>query len=147
MLLNSRLRRVTSACAIATLSLGTLTAFAAEAQAAPVATANSTGGEIRSGDDWSVTDLGGAYEIVLDLDAPLDMRSDAPTIVVDGKPLGLAQESADGRSLTVVYRRPWQPAAARTVTHGWSSDAGTVDVDASPHVDGRHRAGRVPSPR
>lgn len=82
---------------------------------------------VASGDDWSVTDLGGVYEIELKLDKPLEIRSDAPTIEVDGRAVGFAKESPSGKKLTVLTSDP-AVAHATSVEAGWSAEAGATDV-------------------
>jgi hypothetical protein len=57
--------------------------------------------DLASGTDWSVTQAPGGYLVTVELDAKLPVKSDAPTIEVDGVPIGIATESADGRSLSV----------------------------------------------
>ena len=85
-----------------------------------------------SGSDWTVTAVPGGYEVTLDLDSKLPMVNDAPTIVVDGTDLGLALESSDGLSLSVVTTDP-VVLSASSVTKGWSSgevDKATESTDA-----------------
>ena len=55
--------------------------------------------DLASGSDWNVTQAPGGYLVTVELDATLPIKSDAPTIEVDGVPIGIATESADGRSL------------------------------------------------
>jgi hypothetical protein len=73
-----------------------------------------------TGDDWSVTRAPGGYLVTVDLDQPLPMKSDAPTVVVDGEALGLATQSADGRSLSVFTSDPAVLDAA-SASAGWAS--------------------------
>ncbi|SMQ74781.1 Ig-like domain (group 3) [Agreia sp. VKM Ac-1783] len=75
---------------------------------------------VASGDDWSVTSTPGGYVVDLKLDQPLPIVNDAPTLIVDGHPVGLAVESADGLSLSVVTHDPAVTSASE-VTKGWSS--------------------------
>ncbi|MCS5496133.1 Ig-like domain-containing protein [Cnuibacter physcomitrellae] len=75
---------------------------------------------VASGSDWSVTTTPGGYLVDLKLDEPLPMVNDAPTIIVDGEPLGLAQESEDGLSLSIVTNDA-SVADATDVSKGWSS--------------------------
>jgi trimeric autotransporter adhesin len=88
--------------------------------AAPPALAASPDGVIASGSDWSVTTSPGGYVITYRLDEPLPIVSDAPTIVVDGVPLGLATESADGLSLSLTTTDT-RVLSAHDVEKGWSS--------------------------
>ncbi|WP_140403510.1 hypothetical protein [Microbacterium sp. JB110] len=80
------------------------------------------------GPDWSVTDVPGGYEVVKQLDEPLEVRSDLPTLWADGVDLGAATESLDGLTLTVTTA---DPAAANPddVLQGW---AGVGDPAAEP---------------
>ena len=117
--------RITAVALAVALTTGTLTTVATAANAA--GTPTTTNGEVASGDDWSVTDLGGMYQVTLDLDRPLEMRSDAPTLLVDGKQVGLATESATGRALTVLTDDA-SVLTAKSVEAGWFSDAGTMSV-------------------
>lgn len=84
------------------------------ATAAPDAT-------VASGDDWEVSVAPGGYEVTVELDAALPIRSDAPTIEVDGVPIGIATESEDGRSLSV-FTTDASVAKADDVAPGWFSD-------------------------
>lgn len=93
---------------------------------------------VASGSDWDVTTAPGGYLVSLDLDAPLPMVDDAPTLVVDGEPIGLATESADGKTLQVLTADP-SVARATDVTKAWSSgDADkateTTSVPVTPPV-------------
>lgn len=93
---------------------------------------------VASGSDWAVTTSPGGYLVTLDLDEPLPMVDDAPTLVVDGEPIGLATESADGLTLGVVTTDP-AVASASSVTKGWSSGADdkaaeTPEAPATPAV-------------
>src|SRR5688572_6405727 len=89
------------AAALVTVALPGLPLDATAAVAAPDHDPN-----LASGGDWTVTRAAGGYEVTVDLAKPLPMRSDAPTIVVDGESIGIATESADGRSLTVFTTDP-----------------------------------------
>src|SRR5690606_379569 len=86
---------------------------------------------VASGDNWTVTDLGSVYEIELELDEPLEIKSDAPTIEVDGVAVGFATESESGTTLTALTSDP-AVADATTVEQGWFAEAGTTDEAAVP---------------
>lgn len=73
-----------------------------------------------SGDDWSVEQVPGGYEVTVELDEPLEMRDDAPSIEADGKSLGIATESADGNSISLVTSDP-AVLKADDFEAGWSS--------------------------
>lgn len=127
------LRRTAAGCLVAALTSGALLALPSAASAA---TATD---EVASGDGWTVTDLGGTYEVSLDLDAPLAVKDDAPTLVVDGKAVGLAQESDDGTELTVLTSDT-AVAKARSVKQGWfgqvtSTGASIAAQDVAPAPD------------
>lgn len=94
------------------LALGAA-AFPAVAGVAPASAAPD-------GDDWTVEPVAGGYEVTVELDEPLPIVSDAPTIVVDGTSLGVATEAADGRSLNV-FTTDASVLRARTVAAGWSA--------------------------
>jgi hypothetical protein len=64
-------------------------------------TATAASPDLASGSDWNVTQAPGGYLVTVDLDEALPIKSDAPTIEVDGAPIGIATESADGKSLSV----------------------------------------------
>ncbi|WP_139977427.1 alpha/beta hydrolase family protein [Nocardioides litoris] len=83
-----------------------------------------------SGDDWTVSQVAGGYQVVVDLDTPLAVRSDAPTVVVDGAPVGIATEAADGRSLSVFTTDP-AVLDATDVSPGWASEAETASASPS----------------
>lgn len=81
-------------------------------------------GTIASGDDWTVTRVAGGYDVTLRLPHALPVRSDAPTVVVDGQAIGIATESADGLSLTAFTSDP-AVVAATDVEQGWFSQSPT----------------------
>lgn len=90
------------------------------AVSAPSAMADGPGATVASGRGWSVDRDAGGYRVKLALGDRLPMVSDAPTLRVNGKDIGPAVESADGRSLTVHTNDP-SVADATSVTKGWSS--------------------------
>ncbi|WP_182525404.1 Ig-like domain repeat protein [Nocardioides dongkuii] len=90
--------------------------------------------EVAAGDGWTVTPAAGGYQVTVDLDAPLPIRSDAPTILVDGESIGLATESADGLSLSVFTADPAVADAAQ-VTPGWASQSDTAGARTTDAVE------------
>ncbi|MDQ1174954.1 hypothetical protein QE430_003261 [Microbacterium testaceum] len=97
---------------------------------APAATAAPPGGVLASGDDWSITSAPGGYLVSYELDEPLPIVSDAPTLLVDGETIGLATESADGLTLSVSTSDS-RVVSAHDVEKGWASG-------------GRRQGGREP---
>ncbi|KRB77944.1 hypothetical protein ASE01_07130 [Nocardioides sp. Root190] len=87
---------------------------------------------VADGDGWSVTTAPGGYEVTVELDKELPVVSDAPTIEVDGESIGLATESADGRSLTV-FTTDRSVANASSIESGWASrsDSGSTRTAAA----------------
>ncbi|SDD80214.1 Ig-like domain-containing protein [Nocardioides lianchengensis] len=96
---------------------------------APASAADPTGGTVAAGDDWTVSRAPGGYLVTVDLDRPLPMKSDAPTIVVDGETVGLATQAADGKSLSVFTTDP-EVASAGKADAGWASQS--VAGDGTP---------------
>ncbi|WP_210651598.1 Ig-like domain-containing protein [Nocardioides sp. SYSU D00065] len=86
-----------------------------------------------SGDGWAVTRAPGGYLVTVDLDGPLPMKSDAPTVVVDGEPIGLATQSPDGRSLSTFTTDP-AVLDATSAEAGWASQAPVGDGTPSRSV-------------
>ncbi|RIQ20200.1 hypothetical protein DY240_19060 [Jiangella rhizosphaerae] len=100
------------------------------AGAAPAPPEELAAAEVAAGPNWSVERAPGGYQVTVELDAALPIRGDAPTIVVDGEPIGLATESGDGRSLTV-FTADAAVAEAETVVPGWSSESTTAAAGAA----------------
>ncbi len=69
---------------------------------------------------WSVTPVDGGYRITLTLDERLPTRDASPELAVDGRSLGEAQESRDGRTLTLVTTDPAaaHPSSVRVAWQG-----------------------------
>jgi len=91
--------------------------------------AQAAEGELASGSDWKVTRAAGGYVVTVDLDKKLPMVSDAPTIEVDGTPIGIATESADGKRLSV-FTTDASVAKADDVEAGWFSKPSGGKVQA-----------------
>ncbi|MDD9207138.1 hypothetical protein PU560_11780, partial [Georgenia sp. 10Sc9-8] len=53
-------------------------------------------------DSFTIEQVSGGYRLTYHLDDPLPMRGALPVLEVDGEPVGLARESADGGSVSVV---------------------------------------------
>jgi putative cell wall-binding protein len=93
-----------------------LPAFAASSPT--TATTSTPSAPVASGDDWSVEEVPGGYEVTKTLAAPLEIRADAPTLWADGVELGIAKQSLDGLTLSVVTPDP-AVADASVVDQGW----------------------------
>jgi hypothetical protein len=114
----------------ALLGVGLATAADAAASPSPVA----------KGKDWTVEPAAGGFRITLRLNNPAPMRDALPLLAVDGVPVGVAQQSADRRTVTMVSPDP-TVLKAKNVQLVWSSDAaksnersrqvggGTTDAD------------------
>src|SRR5688500_15108731 len=74
---------------------------------------------VAQGDDWTVNEVAGGYEVVKTLDAPLELTASVPTLWVDGVEIGMAKESADGLALSVTTTDP-AIAKAKDVEQGWA---------------------------
>ena len=103
------------------LLLPALCALVATTLAVP-AQASPGSGEEASGPGWTVDRVPGGYEVTVELEAPLPVRGDAPTIVVDGETLGLATR---GGRLPVPLGRHHRPRRAprRRGRAGWASES------------------------
>lgn len=82
-----------------------------------------------SGDDWSITEVPGGYEVTKTLAEPVEIRSDYPTLWADGVELGMATTSLDGLTLTVTTDDD-SVLSATSVSQGWSG-AGDPAADDS----------------
>jgi hypothetical protein len=107
-------RRVAVATTLC-LTAGVL-AVGAPASAAPPSVTT-----LAEGSDWTVTPAAGGFVVTKRLDAPVDQRSAAPTLWADGVELGVATESLDGLTLTVVTTAP-AAATASSVLAGWTGE-------------------------
>lgn len=102
--------------------------------ASPALAADDSDPLIRSGDDWTVAEVPGGYEVTKRLDEPLDVRSDLPTLWTGGEELGTATVSLDGETLSLTTADP-AAANADTIEQGWAGagdpQAPTVPRDAT----------------
>lgn len=108
--LTSRMRRLATTAVVGAIAASFLVASPAFAD---------DDASIAGGDDWTVNEVAGGYEVVKTLDAPLDLTASVPTLWVDGVEIGMAKESADGLSLSVTTTDP-AIAKAKRVEHGWA---------------------------
>ncbi|WP_395104281.1 hypothetical protein [Actinomadura sp. SCN-SB] len=75
--------------------------------------------------DWTIEPVrGGGHRVTLRLDEPLPVRDAAPELAVDGVSLGAAQESPDGKTLTLVTTDP-RAARATSVQVAWNGEVPT----------------------
>ncbi|WP_042726494.1 hypothetical protein, partial [Curtobacterium sp. B8] len=94
-------RSLGAAAVVAALALaGSLVALPAVAAPADGTPADGTGttittgdSPVASGDGWTVTAVAGGFVVTLTLDEPLPIRAAAPTLVVDGRDIGIASTS------------------------------------------------------
>ncbi|WP_020385748.1 Calx-beta domain-containing protein [Kribbella catacumbae] len=92
-----------------------LLAPAGQAQAAP------PDQPVAKGKNWEIHPEAGGYRVTLHLGAPAPMRGALPLIAVNGKPVGVAKQSPDRRTVSVVTTDPSVP-AAKDVQLVWSGD-------------------------
>jgi hypothetical protein len=96
----------------------------------PASAAPSTpSATVASGDGWTVKQVAGGYLVTLRLASPLPVNDDVPELVADGKVLGTATESADGKSLSFTTT---DPAVATAHQIGWQwLSGGTKDTSSA----------------
>ena len=115
-----RVAVATTLCVAAgTLALGT------PAVAAPPSIAT-----VAEGSDWSVTPAAGGFVVSKTLAVPVDQRSAAPTHWADGVELGVATQSLDGLTLTVVTAAA-AAATASSVEVGWTGEGDPARASGS----------------
>jgi hypothetical protein len=98
---------------------------------------------LAQGADWSVTPAAGGFVVTKTLDAPVEQRSAAPTLWADGVELGVATQSLDGLTLTVVTAAA-AAATASSVELGWSGEADPAGASAGSAQ--RRQATPAPAP-
>ncbi|WP_435154624.1 poly(ethylene terephthalate) hydrolase family protein [Amycolatopsis sacchari] len=106
---------------------------------------------------WSVTPVAGGYQVTLRLPDQLEARDALPELAVDGNSVGVARQSPDGRTLTVVTEDPaaahpssvqlaWNGQVAGTErsgpAHGTKPRPGNP-VPADPSAPGRYAVSRA----
>jgi dienelactone hydrolase len=125
--------------AVISTLLATAPAAHATATATATITAPAPSASSPSPSDWTVVAVpGGGHRITLRLDDPLPVRDAVPELAVDGRSLGPARESLDGRTLTVTTADP-RAAAPRSVQVAWNG--------AVPDTSSRPPAKASPAPR
>ncbi|MFC0623373.1 hypothetical protein [Kribbella deserti] len=98
------------------------TTLSAPVQAGPEP-GGGTGPAIRTGDDWSIDATGNGLRITLRLPAAVALRAALPMLAVDGRPLGVARQSGDGKTLTLDTSDP-AALTAKKVELVWSTELG-----------------------
>ncbi|MFC6083503.1 alpha/beta hydrolase [Sphaerisporangium aureirubrum] len=93
-------RRARHLAAVLALACLPATLIPATASAEPPAD------EVASGPGWHVTRVAGGFRVTLDLAGELPVTASAPTLSADGRILGPATESEDGKSLSLVTTDP-----------------------------------------
>ncbi|MFL6053089.1 MAG: hypothetical protein ACJ72W_09265, partial [Actinoallomurus sp.] len=83
---------------------------------------------------WSVTPVHGGYRITLHLDHQLETRDALPEIAVNGRSVGYAQQSPDGRTLTVTTtdRTAAEASSVQVAWNGVVPGAATGATPAKP---------------
>ncbi|MGW3623423.1 poly(ethylene terephthalate) hydrolase family protein [Streptomyces sp. NPDC000880] len=154
--ISAPLRRAARRAALGlVLALGgaLIPAVSADASTAPVVTDTSPDG------DWSVAPVAGGFRVTLRLPKPLQVRDALPELAVDGAPVGVARQSPDGRTLTVVTTDPaaadpssvrlaWNgqvPGASAAKVPGATTDPGSAGkaLKADPSVKGAYSVSRA----
>jgi hypothetical protein len=121
------IRRTAATATVSLIAAGLLATTSSTATATP---------DLSSGPDWTITQVAGGYQVALELDEPLPIVNDAPTLVVDGHDYGIATESADGLSLSVITSDP-SVVDTDSVEMGWAS--GASEGQARPVRSSRRR--------
>jgi trimeric autotransporter adhesin len=116
-----RVRRLAAAAVGGLLTVGLATGLPVPAHADDT---------VASGQNWSVTQVPGGYQVDLELDEPLPIVDDLPVLEVDGEPIGVATQSSDGTSLTATTTADVSDAA--NVDVAWSSGGEKVTPTDSP---------------
>ena len=121
--------------------------------AAPASALSPDDVVVASGENWTVERAPAGYTVTLRLTEPLPVVSDAPTIVVDGEPVGIARTTDGGRTLTLTTPDQ-RVASAEEVVRGWASGSGPKagedgagqDVERRPRGVTNRRSGTLLPP-
>lgn len=90
---------------------------------------------------WTVDAIRGGHRVTLRLNEPLPVRDALPELAVDGRTLGRAQQSPDGRTLTIETSDP-RAARPTIVEVAWNGEvpsktAGRTATPAAPKATGK----------
>ncbi|WP_238161203.1 Calx-beta domain-containing protein [Kribbella antibiotica] len=107
------------------LAVAPLTAQAATPEVPSVATSNK----------WDVRQVPAGYRVTLRLDEPVPVRAAMPLLAVNGIPVGVARQSADGRTLTLITSDR-TAASAHDVQLVWPGDVSNAGVSARAQAGG-----------
>jgi dienelactone hydrolase len=96
---------------------------------------------------WSVSTVDGGFQVTLHLTKQLDARDAVPELAVDGAPVGFAQQSPDGLTLTTVTTDPVaaHPSSVRLAWNGQVADA-TAAPATAPATKNPGHGGSTPTP-
>ena len=109
-----------------TSALACAIAVPVAAGAAPARAATPPSAVVDSGPGWAVAQAAGGFVVSVTLPDPLPTANDSTELVADGTVLGPADESADGRTLSLTTMDS-SVATAKDITWQWSSGASAVD--------------------
>ncbi|MDX6258601.1 MAG: hypothetical protein QOH84_289 [Kribbellaceae bacterium] len=90
---------------------------------------------VAKGKNWDVKPVAGGYQVTLRLDAPAPMRDALPLIAVNGVPVGVARQSKDKRTVSLVSPDP-SLLQAKDIQLVWSGDLGRNDGKKGKSVAG-----------
>ncbi|TWD74773.1 hypothetical protein FB561_6205 [Kribbella amoyensis] len=76
---------------------------------------------VAQGNNWTVEPATGGYKVTLRLTTPVPVRDALPLLTVDGRAVGVAQQAADRRTVSVISKDP-AVLRARDVRLTWSGD-------------------------
>ncbi|MEV6416536.1 Calx-beta domain-containing protein [Kribbella sp. NPDC051718] len=93
------------------------------------------GQSVAQGKNWTVRPVADGYQVTLRLDAPAPMRNALPLIAVNGEPVGVAKQSKDQRTVSLVSPDP-SLLHAKYVELVWSGDLGRNDGKKSKSLTG-----------
>ncbi|MDX6280323.1 MAG: hypothetical protein QOH03_1394 [Kribbellaceae bacterium] len=93
------------------------------------------GQSVAQGKNWTVRPTADGYQVTLRLDAPAPMRNALPLIAVNGVPVGVAKQSEDQRTVSLVSPDP-SLLQAKNVELVWSGDLGRNDGKKSKSLAG-----------